>query len=138
MASFKTFSDGMQKAVDGFPALADRITNQLANEFLRRVVDRTPINKIISAPTRGQLKRNWKKSRLKRDVITRTVKVYNRTTYASFVELGHRKRGGKGWVEGQFFMENTKNHLNHDLERLVTPTITNYINRRINGGSSNG
>lgn len=38
--------------------------------------------------------------------------------YASYVEFGHRTRGGKGWVNGQYFLTLSE----HDLERL-TPAL---------------
>jgi len=32
------------------------------------------------------------------------VEVINPVHYASYVEFGHRKRGGKGWVPGKYFL----------------------------------
>lgn len=33
-----------------------------------------------------------------------SVEVINPVHYASYVEFGHRTRGGKGWVNGQYFL----------------------------------
>ena len=46
------------------------------------------------------------------------VQVINPVEYASYVEFGHRTQGGKGWVNGQYFLTLSE----HDLERL-TPAL---------------
>lgn len=47
-----------------------------------------------------------------------TAWVINPVEYGSYVEFGHRTRGGKGWVNGQYFLTLSE----HDLERL-TPAL---------------
>lgn len=47
------------------------------------------------------------------------VQVINPVEYASYVEFGHRTRGGKGWVNGQYFLTLSE----HDLERLSPALI---------------
>lgn len=39
--------------------------------------------------------------------------------YASYVEFGHRTRGGDGWVPGQYFLTLSE----QDLERLAPGVI---------------
>lgn len=51
------------------------------------------------------------------------VKVSNPTEYASYVESGHRTRGGKNWVPGQFFMRNSLNAIHSQLPDLITPGL---------------
>lgn len=51
------------------------------------------------------------------------VKVSNPTEYASYVERGHRTRGGKSWVSGQFFMKNSLNAIDSQLPDLITPSL---------------
>lgn len=51
------------------------------------------------------------------------VKVSNPTEYASYVESGHRTRGHKSWVPGQFFMKNSLNAINSQLPDLITPGL---------------
>lgn len=48
------------------------------------------------------------------------VKFYNNTEYASYVEEGHRTRGGSGWVSGRFFMHRSMNTLESQLPSLMT------------------
>lgn len=46
------------------------------------------------------------------------IEVINPVKYASYVEFGHRTRGGKGWVAGQYFLTLSE----RDLER-VSPAV---------------
>lgn len=61
----------------------------------------------------GTLKNAWKASGMMYSNETFSFSLYNNTSYASYVENGHRPRGkkdgsgGKGWVEGQFFLKGT-------------------------------
>lgn len=48
-----------------------------------------------------------------------TVEVINPVEYASYVEFGHRTRGGDGWVPGQYFLTLSE----RDLERLAPGVI---------------
>ena len=48
-----------------------------------------------------------------------TIEVINPVEYASYVEFGHRKRGGDGWVPGQYFLTLSE----QDLERLAPGVI---------------
>lgn len=48
-----------------------------------------------------------------------TIEVINPVEYASYVEFGHRTRGGDGWVPGQYFLTLSE----QDLERLAPGVI---------------
>ena len=47
------------------------------------------------------------------------IEVINPVTYASYVEFGHRTRGGGGWVAGQYFLTLSEK----DLERVAPVVI---------------
>ena len=47
------------------------------------------------------------------------IEVINPVTYASYVEFGHRTRGGGGWVAGQYFLTLSEK----DLERVAPAVI---------------
>ena len=49
---------------------------------------------------------------------TYSIEVINPVEYASYVEFGHRTRGGDGWVDGHYFLTLSE----RDLERLA-PTV---------------
>lgn len=48
-----------------------------------------------------------------------TIEVINPVEYASYVEFGHRTRGGDGWVPGRYFLTLSE----QDLERLAPGVI---------------
>ena len=52
-----------------------------------------------------------------------TIELTNPVQYASYVEFGHRKRGGKGWVEGKFFLTISEKELEADAPRILENRI---------------
>lgn len=52
-----------------------------------------------------------------------SIKLENNTEYASFVENGHRTRGGGRWVPGQFFMKRSASQISGQLPELITPGL---------------
>lgn len=51
----------------------------------------------------------------------------NPVPYASYVEYGHRRRGGKGWIEGRFFMTRTEIELNSKKDAIVQKCFEEYL-----------
>lgn len=45
--------------------------------------------------------------------------------YASYVEFGHRTRGGQGWVAGQYFLTLSE----RDLERMAPAILEKKLER---------
>lgn len=116
------------------------VSKELAARLLALVIPRTPVGRYpkSSGKKGGTLRRGWTArtageaaasssmdakayaaalpvSRQGRNFY---VQVINPVEYASYVEFGHRTRGGKGWVNGQYFLTLSE----HDLERL-TPAL---------------
>ena len=116
------------------------VSKELAARLLALVIPRTPVGRYpkSSGKKGGTLRRGWTArtageaaasssmdakayaaalpvSRQGRNFY---VQVINPVEYASDVEFGHRTRGGKGWVNGQYFLTLSE----HDLERL-TPAL---------------
>lgn len=116
------------------------VSKELAARLLALVIPRTPVGRYpkSSGKKGGTLRRGWTArtageaaasssmdakayaaalpvSRQGRNFY---VQVINPVEYCSYVEFGHRTRGGKGWVNGQYFLTLSE----HDLERL-TPAL---------------
>ena len=116
------------------------VSKELAARLLALVIPRTPVGRYpkSSGKKGGTLRRGWTArtageaaasssmdakayaaalpvSRQGRNFY---VQVINPVEYASYVELGHRRRGGNGCVNGQYFLTLSE----HDLERL-TPAL---------------
>ena len=110
--------------------------------LLALVIPRTPVGQYpkSSGKKGGTLRRGWT-SKTQADAASRggsndakayaealpvrksgnayTIEVINPVEYASYVEFGHRTRGGDGWVPGQYFLTLSE----QDLERLAPGVI---------------
>lgn len=47
------------------------------------------------------------------------IEVENPVEYASYVEFGHRTRGGKGWVKGKFMLTISEDEIQRDAPRVL-------------------
>lgn len=85
----------------------EECAKELAARLLRKAIKRTPVG-VYSGRTGGTLRRAWSKSNRDMRIISSgslvRIEIINPTEYASYVEYGHRTRGGKGWVGGKFMM----------------------------------
>ena len=59
-----------------------------------------------------------------------TLDIVNPMEYASYVEYGHRKRGGKGWVPGHFMLEKSR----QEVEKIAPKVIEKKLNKFLGGG----
>lgn len=94
-------------------------TKELAARLLAKVIKRTPVRKPENCPpgvVGGTLRRGWTGEKssgsasyanglsVEKHGDTYTIEIINPMEYASYVEFGHRTRGGKGWVKGKFML----------------------------------
>lgn len=117
------------------------VSKELAARLLSLVIPATPVGQYPKSTGKkgGTLRRGWTaKSQAeatkggKADVKAYAqslpvfkqgsnyyIEVINPVEYASYVEFGHRTRGGDGWVPGQYFLTLSE----QDLERLAPGVI---------------
>ena len=69
-------------------------------------------------PTADQAKAYAEALPISKQGSTYVVEVINPVHYASYVEFGHRTPGGKGWVQGQYFLTLSEQEL-----RALAPSI---------------
>lgn len=91
-------------------------TKRIGVQALRTLKTNTPVDT-------GTLRKAWTAEGPSASGEGWVVKVSNPTEYASYVERGHRTRGGKNWVPGQFFMKNSLNAISSQLPDLITPGL---------------
>lgn len=127
------------------------VSKDLAARLLALVIPRTPVGKYprTSGKKGGTLRRGWtartegeafSRSQsganareyadalpITRQDSTYTVEVINPVRYASYVEFGHRARGGAGWVEGQYFLTLSE----QDLRSLAPALIERKLEKRL-------
>lgn len=134
--------DNLQKLQDmDLDKFCEDVSKELAARLLALVIPRTPVGQYpkSSGKRGGTLRRGWTarteqaaKEGGKVDpkayanalpVFRRGrnfyIEVINPVTYASYVEFGHRTRGGGGWVAGQYFLTLSEK----DLERVAPVVI---------------
>ena len=135
--------DNLQKLQDmDLDKFCEDVSKELAARLLALVIPRTPVGQYprSSGKKGGTLRRGWT-SKTQADAASRggsndakayaealpvrksgnayTIEVINPVEYASYVEFGHRTRGGDGWVPGQYFLTLSE----RDLERLAPGVI---------------
>ena len=113
----------------GIDELCIEASKALAARLLSLVIRRTPVDT-------GVLRRGWGKSNqdfsVRKEGHDYIIEVINPTEYASYVEFGHRTRGGKGWVPGQYFLTISEERLENIapgvLEKLIAQKLKEYLN----------
>ena len=118
-----------QKKIDmlnksGIDDICVDCSKALAARLLSLVIRRTPVDT-------GVLRRGWGKSNqdfsVRKEGHDYIIEVINPTEYASYVEFGHRTRGGKGWVPGQYFLTISEERLENIapgvLEKLIAQKL---------------
>ncbi|TPR21445.1 HK97 gp10 family phage protein [Apilactobacillus timberlakei] len=118
---------GSEVKTKGMLKKASNRMNIVANFAYRNTVKLTPVKT-------GTLRRAWSRSDVQYTGNSIIVKISNNAKYASFVENGHRKRNGKGWVEGQFM---SKQALQLTEEQKINKTmqkeLDGYLSKLLGG-----
>lgn len=110
----------LKQAQSQVPALMQEIVDEISNEFLQEVIQRTP------ATNNNKLKNNWKKRVVANKNGTYTVEVYNDLEYASSVEYGSRN-ADNGWNEGKFMMTITSQMIQQRMNSITQPKVDKFL-----------
>ncbi len=115
-----------------FDAFCYACSKELAARLLSLVIPKTPVGKYPkkSGKNGGTLRRGWTAGkaanatayaeglRVAKSGNTYSIELVNPVEYASYVEYGHRTRGGTGWVEGRYMLTISEEQL-----RQMAPAI---------------
>ena len=117
---------------DQFQAWADRVRGKIDRDEVKKELSRS-VKRIGTQAIRtvksntpvdtGHLRRSWRVQDAGFTGGSWSIELTNGVEYASYVESGHRTRGGKNWVPGQFFMRNSLNAIHSQLPDLITPGL---------------
>lgn len=137
--------DNLQKLQDmDLDKFCEDVSKELAARLLALVIPRTPVGEYPKSAGKkgGTLRRGWT-AKTEQEAASGSgsglnkapayanalpvfrrgrnfyIEVINPVTYASYVEFGHRTRGGGGWVAGQYFLTLSEK----DLERVAPVVI---------------
>lgn len=106
---------------------------ELAARLLAKVIKRTPVGQYSKSSGKkgGTLRRGWTngKSQAAHEYANSlkvnhfgdafVIEIINPVEYASYVEFGHRTRGGEGWVEGRFMLTISEQEIQGDAPRIL-------------------
>jgi hypothetical protein len=130
---------------------------ELAARLLAQAIKRTPVGDYPKSAGKkgGTLRRGWTSETENEAAtgggkgkaaayanalpITKSGNVYeieiiNPVHYASYVEFGHRTRGGDGWVQGRFMLTLSEKEVQRQAPKVVEAKINKYLEEAFNGG----
>ena len=108
-------------------------TNEIAQRLYAKVVKRTPVGQYPkgSGKVGGTLRKGWRMTQVKQVADGYEVQVINPTEYASYVEYGHRTRGGGGWVEGRFFLTKSELEIEQDMPKIIERKLIKFLQEKL-------
>lgn len=132
MKQLEALRDKLAKADKTTDDFLTQTSKELAARLLRKVIKRTPVGTYTDGRVGGTLRRGWnvnKDFRVQKVGSNYIIEIVNPVEYASYVNYGHRTRngGGKGWVEGQFFLEISENELQKSAPAIVERRIYKWL-----------
>ena len=118
----KKFRDNLVKLDKNMDSIIEDCARELAARLLREVKKsgRTPVKT-------GNLRRNWHSTSVVKHGFTFTILVINQTEYALYVEYGHRKKDGRGWVPGKFMMTISAEKIQQKAPQIVEKIIAQRL-----------
>lgn len=137
---WQQLKDNLQVTEERLNLFIESLAKEIAARLLRKVIKRTPVRKPEDCPPGikgGTLRRSWTTGKNQADFINSIqvhhigdkyqIEIENPTEYASYVEFGHRKKGGKGWVKGKFMLTISE----QEIESAAPKIIENKIKKML-------
>lgn len=135
---FKEFSSKIENL--NSDELSQDIVKDVAEKLLEVVISKTkPGVYPYGNKVGGTLKRGWTgfdhvtPSMVDKFLIAKngnrySMNIINDTYYASFVEFGHKTRGGKGWVNGRFYLTLSEGQVSLLAPKIVAKRFEKFFN----------
>ncbi len=122
-------------------AFIESCAKELAARLLAKVIKRTPtgVYPAWTGEKGGTLKRGWtgEKSQGASSYVGNlkvnhyggvyVIEIINPVEYASYVEFGHRTRGGAGWVEGKFMLTLSEQEIQAASSKILEAKLKKYL-----------
>ena len=112
------FIKTLNNASNDFNEEANKRLNNISQKLIAKVKFKTPVDS-------GVLRRSW---RVKKEGDLARV-IYNNIEYAPYVEYGHRTRGGKSFVDGQYMLSKSVKEIEDTLTDEFSIMIDNLFNK---------
>ena len=107
----------LNNASNNFDEEASKRLNNISQRLIRKVKLKTPVDS-------GVLRRSW---RVKSEGQLAKI-IYNNVHYAPYIEYGHRTRGGKSFVDGQYMLTKSVKEIEDTLTSEFSMMIENLFN----------
>lgn len=101
-----------EEAGKNVPSELRKLTDKMGVSLLGRAKRKTPVGKSKGSYVGGTLEASWQTKKI--DAFT--IAVYNNTSYANYVEYGHRTRNGKRFIPGVYMLKRSLDELIIDRE----------------------
>ncbi|BDZ30625.1 HK97 gp10 family phage protein [Lactiplantibacillus sp. WILCCON 0030] len=141
-AQFEEFANKVSSLIktDELKKQLERSTKRVGKRAMESVKSKTPEGQypMGSGRTGGHLRRTWHvRGPFISDGII-SMKIYNNTDYATYVENGHRTRTphtaesikrsrGVHWIPGEHMLMKTMFEIDDQLPKLLTPALKDFM-----------
>lgn len=155
-SQMKAFQKRLEEVANGQQKqqFYEACAREIAARFLAKVIKRTPVGQYESGTGKsgGSLRRGWTSNteedaqssnatplqhvqslEVKKVGYSYQITIINPMTYASYVEYGHRTRGGKGWVPGQFMMTISEKELQIEAPGVLEKKLESFLKEVLDG-----
>ena len=135
VSDLKNFRDNIEKTLGAsqIDSFIESCAKELVARLLAKVIKRTPVGDYpkSSGKLGGTLRRGWtggksgsaasytQNLKVKHFGNVYVIEIINPVEYASYVEFGHRTRGGDGWVEGKFMLTISEQEIERDAPKIL-------------------
>lgn len=137
------FRDTVEKSLGAnqVDAFIESCAKELAARLLAKVIKRTPVGQYPSGSGKkgGTLRRGWTGGKSSNATAYASslkvnhyggayvIEIINPVEYASYVEFGHRTRGGNGWVEGKFMLTISE----QEVQASASTVLENKLKKKL-------
>ena len=112
------FVKTLNNASNDFNKEANKSLNKISQKLIAKVKLKTPVDS-------GVLRRSW---RVKSESDLSKI-IYNNVHYAPHIEYGHRTRGGKSFVDGQYMLTKSMQEIEDTLTSEFSIMIDNLFSK---------
>ena len=134
LKKFKANIDKLEKS--DIEKMCERAIKEIAANFLRDVIQVTPVGSYTDGRVGGTLRRGWtvdnRDIRVQKVGSNYEIEIVNSVEYASYVNNGHRTVNG-GWVNGRFFVEIAANQVERRMPALLDRQVTKALREAFDG-----
>lgn len=134
----KNLQDRLQGMGDMRDTFYEAAAKELAARLLAKVIERTPVGQYPSESGMkgGTLRRGWtpvSDLNIRREGDSYVIDVVNPVEYASYVEYGHRTRGGGRWIEGRFMLTVSVDEVQSIAPKLLEKKLAKWLKEVLDG-----